>query len=41
MLTSGQPAPEFTLVDIDGNRRTLNNLRQGDCLLIVFLRHLG
>jgi len=42
MLSNGDPAPDFSLLTVDGQPASLRDaLRQGDHVLLVFLRHLG
>ena len=41
-LKSNTIAPNFTLSSVDGEQITLNEvLKNGDHVLLVFLRHLG
>lgn len=41
-LTAGQSAPNFTLQTVEGQQITLGEvLKNGDHVLLVFLRHLG
>ncbi len=36
MIAAGQPAPEFTLTDQDGNRVSLSDFRGGKLLLVFY-----
>ena len=42
MLRLGDPAPDVTLLDLEGTSVQLSNVWQQDNLvLLIFLRHLG
>ena len=42
LLRTNDPAPQFSLVDVEGQPVSLQSLlAQGNHLLLVFLRHLG
>jgi peroxiredoxin len=42
VLNRGDPAPDFSLLTVDGHAVSLSDsLRAGRSVLLVFLRHLG
>ena len=42
MLNLQSPAPDFTLLSMEGEQITLSEvLKNGNHVLLVFLRHLG
>jgi peroxiredoxin len=42
MLVEGNPAPYFTLPDVDDQPVALSDIvRRGQNVLLIFLRHLG
>jgi peroxiredoxin len=42
MLLEGNPAPDFTLPDVEDRPVVLSDiLRRGQNVLLIFLRHLG